>query len=61
MRFLPGMVAQACTLNAWDAEAGGSKVPGQSSYINETFKKKSVKCQFLLLPFMNNTGTTRKY
>lgn len=40
MRFLPGMVAQACTLNAWDAEAGGSKVPGQSSYINETFKKK---------------------
>lgn len=39
MRFLPGVVAQACTLNAWDAEAGGSKVPGQSSYINETFKK----------------------
>lgn len=33
MRFQPGVVAQACNLKSWDAEAGGSKVPGQPSFI----------------------------
>lgn len=40
MGFQSGVVAQACNLKSWDAEAGGSKVPGQPSYIVRLFIKK---------------------
>lgn len=33
MGFQSDMVAQACYLKSWNAEAGGSKVPVQPSYI----------------------------
>lgn len=42
MGFQSGVVAQACNLKSWDAEAGGSKVPGQPSYIVRLFIKKKI-------------------